>query len=101
MTDGFITLTLEVTEEGKQFVSRCKELDVTSCGDSLDEAMENIRKATLQYLNAIHELGESPRIFKEKGIVIRKRAPATVRREYRVSPGSLVGPYVTRVPVTA
>ena len=98
---GFITLTLEVAKEGRQFVSRCRELGTASCGDSFDEALENIEDATLAYLNAIEELGERPRIFREKGIRVNKKRPTTVRREYSLPPGAFVGPYVTKVPVPA
>jgi predicted RNase H-like HicB family nuclease len=98
---GFITLTLEVAREGKHFVSRCRELGTASCGDSFDEALDNIREATQEYLNTIERLGERPRIFQEKGIVIRKTRPSTVRREYDLRPGAFVGTYVTKIPVAA
>lgn len=98
---GYITLTLTVSREGKQFVSRCPELGTASCGDTFDEALANIEEATREYLNTIERLGERQRIFAEKGIVLRKRRPATIRQEYELHPGDFIGPYVTRVPVTA
>lgn len=72
---GYIALTLEAYREGKSFVSRCRELDVASCGDTADEAMEAVREATTDYLNAIEVLGERHRIFAEKGIVVHKSRP--------------------------
>ena len=98
-TIGFIALTLEVTEEAKRFVSRCRELGTASCGDTVDEAFENIKDATIEYLNAIERLGERPRIFKEKGIVLQKKPPTTIRRELHTN--TFVRPYVTKVPVPA
>ncbi|MEX2245779.1 MAG: hypothetical protein WEC75_03750 [Dehalococcoidia bacterium] len=65
---GYVTLTLEVLPEGRSFVSRCVELDVASCGDTAGEAIEAVKDALLTYLEAIEELGERERIFREKGI---------------------------------
>jgi predicted RNA binding protein YcfA (HicA-like mRNA interferase family)/predicted RNase H-like HicB family nuclease len=98
---GYVALTLEVHREGRQFVSRCRELGTASCGDTLDEAFENIKDATIEYLNAIEQLGERPRIFREKGIKTRKKPPSVVRQEYELAPGAFVGSYVTKVPVPA
>ncbi len=98
---GYITLTLEVSQEGKHYVSLCRELGTASCGDTFDEALANVKEATLEYLNTIERLGERARIFKEKGIEIRKRRPTSVRREYDLPPGAFAGPYVTKVPVPA
>ena len=38
---GYITLTLEVSPEGKQFVGRCRELGITSCGGDVAATFEN------------------------------------------------------------
>jgi hypothetical protein len=96
---GFIALTLRVTEERKRFLSRCLELETASFGESFEEALANIKEATLEYLNTIERLGERRRIFEERGITIRKTRPPTVKREYELRPGTFVGPYITKVPL--
>ena len=96
---GFITLTLRVTEEGKRFLSRCLELETASFGGSFEEALANIKEATLEYLNTIERLGQRQRIFKERGIAIRKMRPPIVKKEYELRPGTFVGPYITKVPL--
>ena len=99
---GYVALTLMVAREGKHFVCRCVELGTASCGDSFDEALANIEEATLEYLNSIERLGERPRIFKEKGIAIRKTRPSRVpMASVDLHPGAFVGPYVARVPAVA
>jgi predicted RNase H-like HicB family nuclease len=65
---GYVTLTLEALPEGKSFVSRCRELGVTSCGVSVSQALEAVTDAVTTYLNAIEQLGERKRIFAEKAI---------------------------------
>jgi predicted RNase H-like HicB family nuclease len=94
-------LTLEVVREGRHYVSRCRELGTASSGESFDEALENIKDATLEYLNAIEELGERPRIFRERGLRVSRKRPTKVRREYALPPGAFVGPFVAKVPVAA
>ncbi len=100
-TDGYVTLTLEVRKERKLFASRCPELGVASCGDTLDEAVENLRDATFEYLNSIERLGQRKRIFQERNLKITKSRPALVRREYDLPPGSFAGPMVTKIPATS
>ncbi len=97
---GFVTLTLRITKEGNSFVSRCLELETASCGDSFDEALDNIKEATLEYLNAIEQLDERERVFTDKDIVIRKTRPVTVKREFELRPDAYVGSYITKIPVT-
>lgn len=67
---GHIVLTLLVHQEDAQYVSECVELGTASCGDTIDEALENIREATVLYLNAIEEAGERERVFRRQGIQI-------------------------------
>lgn len=97
---GYITLTLEASPEGKAFVSRCKELGVTSCGDSIGEAIEAVTDAVTTYLDAIDQLGERDRIFAEKGIEIRKTKPRLLRVDSDpLPPNSFTGKVV--VPLAA
>jgi hypothetical protein len=98
---GYATLTFEAFREGKQFVSRCLELDTSSCGDTLDEAFENVKDATLEYLTAIEQLGQRQRVFRDRGIRLRRAAPALIRQQYEAAPGTFVGTYVTKIPVSA
>ena len=51
------SLTATVWQEGDQYVSRCPELGVASCGDTLDQALEALREAVELYLENAKELG--------------------------------------------
>ncbi len=91
----YITLTLEAYPEGKTYVSRCRELGVTSCGDTAGDAIDAVKDAVSTYLNAVEELGERARIFAEKGIEIRLSRPRTVRVESgALPPNSFTGKVV-------
>ena len=94
---GYLVLTLTVSKEGKHYVSQCQELGTASFGDSFDEALENVIDATREYLDAIERLGERRRIFRERGISVRRAPPRRVRQEFDIAPGAFVGPYVAKV----
>lgn len=98
---AFVPLTLEVSKEGKAFVSRCLELGTASCGDTFEEALANVKEATVEYLNTIERLGERSRIFREKGIAVRKTRPSRLKRAYELHPDAFVGPYVAKIPLSA
>lgn len=57
--------TAVVWKEEKGYVSKCPELGVASCGDSFEEAINNLKEAVVLYienareLNLIDEIKES------------------------------------------
>ena len=46
-----------VWKETEGYVSKCPELGVTSCGDSFEEALNNLKEAVDLYLENAKELG--------------------------------------------
>jgi predicted RNase H-like HicB family nuclease len=50
-------LTVVVWREEAGYVSRCSELGVASCGDSIAEATSNLREAVELYIENARELG--------------------------------------------
>ncbi len=50
-------LTVLIREEEGAYVSRCPELEVASCGDTPEEALDNIREAIDLYIENAKELG--------------------------------------------
>jgi len=56
MTDR-ISLTSIIWKEGDKYVSKCPELEVASCGDTLEEALENLKEAVELYIENAKELG--------------------------------------------
>ena len=68
----YITVTIAIEEADSQYAARCVELGTASCGDTLDEAFENIKEAVIVDLNALEEAGEREQFFKEQGIEIKQ-----------------------------
>ena len=64
------TLTALVWKEGDQYVSKCPELEVASCGDTIEEALENLKEAVELYIANAKDLGiledELEAIFSKK-----------------------------------
>ncbi len=52
-----LKLTGVFWHEGQSVVSKCPELGVASCGDTVEEAMANLREAVELYLENAHKLG--------------------------------------------
>ena len=67
---GMIVLTTLVEPEGDKYVSWCEELGTASCGDTVEEAFANILEAVEVHLNGLEEVGETERVFEERGIKV-------------------------------
>lgn len=70
-----INLTFRAHQVDGQWAAYCEEFAVHSCGDDLDEALDNALDATLGYLNTIEALGERKRVFAERGVEARLHLP--------------------------
>ena len=51
------TLNATLWREGKTYVSLCPELDVSSCGNTPDEALDMLKEAVELYLENARVLG--------------------------------------------
>ena len=89
MGEQYILLTLEIKKEDGQYAAYCRELGTATCGDTLDEAQDNIVQAVILDLNTLEDIGERDRFFKERGIkVYRSASKRKQAREVPVAPDS-------------
>jgi predicted RNase H-like HicB family nuclease len=58
-----------VFREGSAYVAYCPELDVSSCGKSVDEARRNLRTAVRLFLEEAGRMGTIEQILEEAGYV--------------------------------
>jgi predicted RNase H-like HicB family nuclease len=61
-------LTEEVWKEGSMYVSYCPELDVASCGETVDQARRSLREAILINLEETRKMGTFDRFLDEAGL---------------------------------
>ncbi|MBN2030669.1 type II toxin-antitoxin system HicB family antitoxin [bacterium] len=70
-----VTVTFKREDDGRWTV-RCNELGTSMFGDTFEEADEAIREAIGLHLNALEEVGEREKFFREHNIkLIRKAVP--------------------------
>ena len=62
-----ISFTVHVFREGDTFVAHVPELDVSTCGDTADDARRNVRDAVRGFLETADELGTLSDILQEAG----------------------------------
>jgi predicted RNase H-like HicB family nuclease len=56
-----------VFKEGEKFVAYCPKLDVSSCGNTIDEARKNLKTAVRLFLEEADKMGTFEDILKESG----------------------------------
>lgn len=56
-----------IFKEGQTYVSYCPELDVSSCGNNIDEARENLKTAVSLFIEEAENMGTLEDILDEAG----------------------------------
>jgi predicted RNase H-like HicB family nuclease len=95
----YIVVTHVIKKENNQYVATCPEFDVSSFGDSVEEANENLKEAILLYLEGIDELKVREQIFKEKSIKIYKRRPKSIVNNYKFEKELSNQPFIKKEPL--
>src|SRR5213596_2942501 len=54
-------------EEGSVIIAHCVPLDVSSCGNDLEEARRNIRDAVAAFIETCEEMGTLEEVLEESG----------------------------------
>ena len=93
LLEKFIVLTGVVEEEDGLFVSYCRELGTSSCGDTVNEALEKLGDAIEVHLTALEEVGERERYLRERNIPVQTRDSALDMVEVKVPLGSIIKTY--------
>jgi predicted RNase H-like HicB family nuclease len=58
-----------VFQEGKAYVAYCPELDLSSCGDNVDDARANLKTAVRLFIEETDKLGTLDQVLQEAGYV--------------------------------
>ena len=62
-----LKVTEELWKEGNMYVSYCPELDIASCGESIDQAKKNLKEVILINLEEAQKLGTLDSLLKDAG----------------------------------
>ncbi len=80
-----ISFTVHVFKEGDVYVAYVPELDVSSCGDTPEEARKNIQEAAQAFLETSQEMGTLNEVLEEAGYELEGetwRAPEFVSLDH-------------------
>ncbi len=69
-----IVIRAELFKEGRQYVALCPELNVSSFGDSLEDARHSLREAVSVFLEECARLGSLQHVLEEAGFSHTKTA---------------------------
>jgi len=58
-----------VFRESKAYVAYCPELDLSSCGDSVDDARANLKTAVRLFIEETEKLGTLDQVLQEAGYI--------------------------------
>ena len=80
-----ISFTVHLFKEGEVYVAYVPELDVSSCGDTPEEARKNIQEAAQGFLETSQEMGNLNQVLEEAGYELEGetwRAPEFVSLDH-------------------
>ena len=80
-----ISFTVHLFKEGEVYVAYAPELDVSSCGDTPEEARNNIQEAAQAFLETSQEMGNLTQVLEEAGYELEGetwRAPEFVSLDH-------------------
>ncbi len=95
---GYVVLTGTVQWDEVAYWSRSPELGVASCGDTIEEALDNLGEALELQLLALADIGRLEQDFQENGITV-KTGPLPTEPVIVSAPlGKILRIYVLPVP---
>lgn len=98
----YVQLTVIFQEEDDgRWTAECQELGTATFGHSLSDARMKIEEAIILHLNALEQVGERDRFFRENGIRIAKttQLPTHVTVDAPLDPRIFIHPFVQSMPV--
>ena len=63
-----IRLTEEIWKEGNMYVSYCPELDISSCGENVEQAKRNLVETILINIEETKKLGTFEQFIEDSGL---------------------------------
>ncbi|MEE9390798.1 MAG: hypothetical protein V3U91_06105 [Candidatus Aminicenantaceae bacterium] len=76
-----IIVSEQIWKESNMYTSYCPELDVASCGQTVDEARKNLKEALEIFVEETSKLGTLDEVLEEAGYDLSSRDQILVRRK--------------------
>lgn len=83
MASTNIQFNSEIWQEGDKFVAYAPQLDISSCGETIDKARTNLAEAMELFFEEAEKLGNLDSILKESGFIFDRfwQAPEIIAHE--------------------
>jgi len=95
----YIVVTHVIKKENDRYVATCPEFDVSSFGETVEEANDNLKEAISLYLEGIEELKVRDQIFKEKSITTYINQPKSIVNNYKFEKKLNNQPFIKKEPL--
>ncbi len=79
-----LVVTEEVWKEGAMYVSHCPELDVASCGTTVEEAKKNLQEAIAIQLEETKKLGTLDEFLEGAGFSLKESSDLLTSSKHRL-----------------
>jgi len=76
-----IKLTEEIWKEGNMFVSYCPELDVASCGETVEQAKKNLLETVEINIEETKKMGTFQEFLNETGFILSNGDTFELKKE--------------------
>jgi predicted RNase H-like HicB family nuclease len=94
---GYVILTCKYHKEDRNWVGVCEELGTSTFGRTLDEVGKRLKEAIALHLNALEDVGEDERFFKENNIKFYKQKPSVTSVNIKTNSDDFVTSCVQRI----
>ena len=95
---GYVVLTGYTEPEDDGFNAYCPELGVATCGDTIEEALDNLGDALELQLLELADIGRLERDFRENGVTVKAAPLPAGSVDALVPVGKTMRVYVLPVP---
>ena len=68
LAEGFVILTMAFRQDGRRWTGECLELGTATYGRTLKQASDELHELVTPHLNALEDVGECDRFFRDHGI---------------------------------
>ena len=86
----YIVVTYLIRPEDGQYASYCPELGTASCGDTIEEALDNIKDAVVLQIETLRDTGALDRFLADRGIKPLLRRPRQGKQSVSIPKDALV-----------
>lgn len=75
-----LRLSEEIWKEGNMYVSYCPEIDIASCGETIEQAKKNLKEAILINIEETKKMGTFRKFLQDAGFDLTQGEDLSLRK---------------------